>query len=53
LSTGDNGAIMWVPPSKGSSVPGYPAGPGWDLVTGLGTPNAALLIPDLVDAAHS
>jgi subtilase family serine protease len=35
------------------SVPGYPAGPGWDPVTGLGTPNAALLIPDLVDAAHS
>jgi len=35
------------------SVPGYPATPGWDPVTGLGTPNAALLIPDLVDAAHS
>jgi subtilase family serine protease len=35
------------------SVPGFPATPGWDPVTGLGTPNAALLIPDLVDAAHS
>ena len=35
------------------SVPGYPATPGWDPVTGLGTPNAAALIPDLVDAAHS
>ena len=35
------------------SIPGYPAGPGWDPVTGLGTPNAAALIPDLVDAAHS
>jgi subtilase family serine protease len=35
------------------SVPGYPATKGWDPVTGLGTPNAALLIPDLVDAAHS
>jgi subtilase family serine protease len=35
------------------SVPGYPATTGWDPVTGLGTPNAALLIPDLVDAAHS
>jgi subtilase family serine protease len=34
------------------SVPGYPAGPGWDPVTGLGTPNAALLLPDLVAAAH-
>ena len=35
------------------SVPGYPATNGWDPVTGLGTPNAAKLIPDLVDAAHS
>jgi subtilase family serine protease len=35
------------------SVPGYPATSGWDPVTGLGTPNAALLLPDLVDAAHS
>jgi subtilase family serine protease len=35
------------------SVPGYPATDGWDPVTGLGTPNAALLIPDLVVAAHS
>ncbi len=26
---------------------GYPAGPGYDLVTGLGTPVANLLIPDL------
>jgi len=35
------------------SIPGYVAGPGWDPVTGLGTPNAVKLIPDLVDAAHS
>jgi subtilase family serine protease len=35
------------------SIPGFVAGPGWDPVTGLGTPNAAKLIPDLVDAAHS
>jgi subtilase family serine protease len=35
------------------SVPGYPATDGWDPVTGLGTPNAALLIPDIVAAAHS
>src|SRR5215475_5445300 len=34
------------------SVPGYPATDGWDPVTGLGTPNAANLIPDLVAAAH-
>jgi subtilase family serine protease len=35
------------------SVPGFPATQGWDPVTGLGTPNAAALLPDLVDAAHS
>jgi subtilase family serine protease len=35
------------------SIPGYPAGQGWDPVTGLGTPNASALLPDLVDAAHS
>jgi subtilase family serine protease len=29
------------------SIPGYPATPGWDPVTGLGTPNAANLLPDL------
>jgi subtilase family serine protease len=35
------------------SIPGFPATQGCDPVTGLGTPNAAALIPDLVDAAHS
>jgi subtilase family serine protease len=34
------------------SVPGYPSTQGWDAVTGLGTPNAAVLVPDLVQAAH-
>jgi len=33
------------------TVPGYPATTGWDPVTGLGTPNAARLLPDLVAAA--
>jgi subtilase family serine protease len=31
-------------------IPGYPATSGWDPDTGLGTPNAALLLPDLVSA---
>ncbi|MDI2125612.1 S53 family peptidase [Yinghuangia seranimata] len=35
------------------NVPGFPATTGWDPVTGLGTPNAAKLLPDLVAAAHS
>src|SRR5438876_941394 len=34
------------------SIPGYPATKGWDPVTGLGTPNAAHLVPDLVGALH-
>lgn len=33
-----------------SSIPGYSASPGWDAVTGLGTPNAAKLLPDLIAA---
>jgi subtilase family serine protease len=33
-----------------TSIPGYPASQGWDAVTGLGTPNAANLLPDLVQA---
>jgi subtilase family serine protease len=36
-----------------ASVPGYSATTGWDPVTGLGTPNAAKLLPDLVSAVHS
>jgi len=34
------------------TVAGYPATVGWDPITGLGTPNAANLIPDLVAAVH-
>jgi subtilase family serine protease len=30
-----------------SSVPGFNAGTGWDPVTGLGTPDAAMLVPAL------
>jgi subtilase family serine protease len=44
VTTGNNQA---VPP-----IPGYPATTGWDPVTGLGTPNAANLVPDLVAASH-
>jgi subtilase family serine protease len=39
VTTGNNAAL---PP-----IPGYPATSGWDPVTGLGTPNAANLLPDL------
>ncbi len=33
-----------------AGVKGYSAAPGWDAVTGLGTPNAEKLIPDLIAA---
>ncbi|WP_269938136.1 S53 family peptidase [Arthrobacter sp. HY1533] len=35
------------------TVAGYPATTGWDPVTGLGTPNAASLLPDLVAAVRA
>jgi subtilase family serine protease len=34
------------------SIPGFPATTGWDPVTGVGTPNAANLVPDLVAAVN-
>jgi subtilase family serine protease len=33
-----------------TSIPGYCASQGWDAVTGLGTPDAANLLPDLIAA---
>ncbi len=35
-----------------TSIPGWCASKGWDAVTGLGTPDAAHLIPDLIAATH-
>jgi subtilase family serine protease len=34
------------------SIPGFDASTGWDPVTGLGTPNAANFVPDLVLAVN-
>ncbi len=45
VTTGNNGLLA-------PDIPGYPATTGWDPVTGLGTPNAANLLPDLVAAVH-
>src|SRR6266702_1299995 len=36
-----------------SQVQGYPAVPGWDPVTGLGTPVLDKLLPDLIATLHS
>jgi subtilase family serine protease len=48
VTTGNNTDTLDPP----TAVPGYPAGTGWDPVTGLGTPNAVNLVPDLVAAVH-
>jgi subtilase family serine protease len=45
VTTGNNAAS--------ATVPGYPATTGWDPVTGLGTPDAAKLLPDLVAAVNA
>jgi subtilase family serine protease len=34
------------------TVPGYPAGPGYDLASGVGTVNAALFVPELAGFGH-
>jgi len=46
--TGDN-SVLWP---TGVFV-GYSAGPGWDPVTGWGSPDAQYLVPLLAHAAHS
>jgi subtilase family serine protease len=45
VTTGNNATLPDFPND-------YPATTGWDPVTGLGTPNAANLLPDLVQAVH-
>ena len=45
VTQGNNGAFA-------PTIPGYSASHGWDAVTGLGTPNAANLAPDLVAAVQ-
>jgi len=48
ITTGNNTAI-WPP----TTITGYRAGPGWDPVTGLGSPDAQALIPLLARYAGS
>ncbi len=38
--------------ANGVTVPGYSAAPGWDAVTGLGSPNAEKLLPGLTAATN-
>jgi hypothetical protein len=32
-------------PAEGATITGYQAGPGWNPVTGCGTPDAQVLVP--------
>jgi subtilase family serine protease len=47
VTTGDN-SVLWPT----GLFTGYPAGPGWDPVTGWGSPNAQYLVPLLAHPAH-
>jgi subtilase family serine protease len=44
ITTGDNTVVLTVT-SPPVTITGYQAGPGWDPVTGWGTPDAQVLIP--------
>jgi hypothetical protein len=46
--TGDNSIV-----TPAGVFTGYNAGPGWDPVTGWGSPDAQYLVPLLVHAARS
>lgn len=45
VTTGQNAGV--------GVFPGYPATKGWDPVTGLGTPNAFKLLPDLINYVNN
>jgi subtilase family serine protease len=47
VTTGDNSVVV-VP----RLITGYQAAPGWDPVTGWGSPNAQALVPLLAQSAH-
>lgn len=47
VTRGDN-TVSFSVRGKTETVQGYSAGPGYDLVTGLGTLDAALFVPELV-----
>lgn len=48
ITTGNNSVH-----SHGVDVPGYPATAGWDPITGLGSPVAYKLLPDLINTVKS
>jgi subtilase family serine protease len=49
VTTGEN-TVTWVQNGHTYTVPGYVAGPGYDLSSGLGTINGASFVPELAKA---
>ncbi|MGH7904043.1 MAG: S53 family peptidase, partial [Candidatus Dormibacteraceae bacterium] len=47
VTQGDNSTTALVPGRPPVTVPGYAAGPGYDLASGLGTVEASHLVPEL------
>jgi subtilase family serine protease len=47
ITTGDNSFVGTDASGNPVSIPGFPAAPGWDPATGLGTPKANTLVPVL------
>jgi subtilase family serine protease len=52
ITTGNNTIQFETSSGKVITVTGYNAGPGWDAVTGLGTPKVAALAPLLKQFVH-
>jgi subtilase family serine protease len=53
VTSGDNTvAFTQGDPPQDFTVTGYPAKPGYDLATGVGTLNAALFVPELAGEGH-
>jgi subtilase family serine protease len=50
VTSGYNG-VSFIQNNRLYTVPGYHAGPGYDLASGVGTVNAALFVPELAQAA--
>jgi hypothetical protein len=46
--TAGNNTVRFPP----KTINGYHAAPGWDPVTGWGSPNASVLVPQLARSAH-
>ena len=49
--TQGNNTVSFTQNGKLHTVPGFSAGPGYDLASGVGTVNAALFVPELAQAA--